>query len=320
MKTIWWDKNKKSVMLLDQTVLPSKVEIRECRSGDELEEAIKSLRIRGAPALEVAGAFGVVLACKEGKNLHIAKRLPKTRPTAVNLSRGVGRAMNVARKGKTKNEMFKLALKEARKIMREDVRRNKLIGKYGARLLRDGDVVMTYCNAGRLACTDYGTALGVIRTAIKEGKNIKVVACETRPLLQGSRLTVWELLEDGIDVMLITDNAGPWIIRKGIVDKIVVGADRITKDAVFNKIGTYSLALAAFEHGIPFYVAAPLSTFDFERREKDVKVEERDGDEVRYFSGTQVAPSKVKVYNPAFDATPLDKVSAIITEKGLIYP
>jgi methylthioribose-1-phosphate isomerase len=287
---------------------------------EELEEAIKSMRIRGAPALEVAGAFGVVLACMEKRNLlHAAKRLLKTRPTAVNLSRGIERAMNAARGGKTRDEMFELALKEAGKIMREDARRNKLIGKYGAKLLRDGDVVMTYCNAGRLACTDYGTALGVIRTAIKEGKNVKVVACETRPLLQGSRLTAWELLEEGIDVTLITDNAGPWVIRKGMVDKIVVGADRITKDAVFNKIGTYSLALAAFEHRLPFYVAAPLSTFDFGREEKDVKVEERDGDEVRYFSGIPVAPP-VKVYNPAFDATPLDKVSAIITEKGVIYP
>ncbi len=329
MRTIYWDDETSSVILIDQTKLPSEFVLEKCRSVNQLAEAIKVLKVRGAPALGVAGAYGVVLASYEaGGNTEEVKRyliekaevLRNTRPTAVNLFYGIDRTLKSALKGESVDEIRELALKEAEKIAEEDVRINRMIGENGKKLIRDGDTVMTYCNAGRLACVDWGTALGVIRSAVEAGRDIKVIACETRPLNQGSRLTAWELMEDGIDVTLITDNMAGFVMKKGMVDLVMVGADRVVRYAVFNKIGTYSLSILADHHGIPFYVAVPTTTFDFEREEGDVVIEERSPDELKFFGEHQIAPLDVRVYNPAFDPTPLKYVTALITEKGIIHP
>jgi len=291
------------------------------------------LRVRGAPALGAAGAYGVALAAARSAATDPAALLQEVqraaeiiraaRPTAVNLSWGVDRvmgALNKIKESADSDQIKAAALAEAELIAEEDLTINRALGDVGASLLADGDVILTHCNAGRLACVGWGTALGVIRSAVAEGKQISVYSCETRPLFQGSRLTAWELTEDNIPVTLICDNMAGMAMRQGLVDKVIVGADRITKDAVFNKIGTYSLAVLAKAHGIPFYVAAPISTFDLERSEKDVEIEERDPDEIRRLGNKQLAPAEVKVYNPAFDATPLDLVSAIITEQGIYRP
>ncbi len=327
MRSIFW---QDGVALIDQTKLPEKLEVIVCKTVAELADAIKRLAVRGAPALEAAGAYGIALAAieKDFENVeelkaHLksaAEYLASTRPTAVNLFVGIERTLRAAMKGESVEEVRKLALKEAEAIAEEDVERNKKIGEYGAELLEDGDVVLTYCNAGRLATVDWGTALGVVRSAIEQGKNIKVIACETRPLNQGSRLTCWELMQDGIDVTLITDAMVGIVMQKGMVDKVIVGADRIVRDAVFNKIGTYTVAIVAKEHGVSFYVAAPKATFDWEKRAEDVVIEERSRDELIYCGNRLLAPKDVKVYNPAFDATPLSYVTAIITEYGVIEP
>jgi methylthioribose-1-phosphate isomerase len=220
----------------------------------------------------------------------------------------------------TAQEIREAALREAERIAEEDIAINKALGKKGALLLDDGDRVLTHCNAGRLACVGWGTALGVVRSAVEAGKEIHVYACETRPLHQGSRLTAWELVQDGIDVTLICESASGSLMRQGRIDKAIVGADRITKDAVFNKIGTYNHAVLAKAHKVPFYVAAPLSTFDLEHSEADITIEERGAEELCSMGGVQLAPRGVDVYNPAFDATPLDLVTAIITEKGIFRP
>lgn len=327
MRTIFW---RNGVWLIDQTKLPEKEELICCRKVVELVEAIRKLAIRGAPALEAAGAYGVALACfeKDFKSLeemreHLvakAREIATARPTAVNLSVGVERVLKKAMKGETVEEVRKLALEEAEKVAEEDVERNKKIGKNGARLLSDGDVVLTYCNTGRLATVDWGTALGVVRSAIEEGRKIKVFACETRPLNQGSRLTCYELITDGIEVTLITDSAAGIVMKQRLVNKVIVGADRIVKDGFFNKIGTYTLAIVANYHRIPFYVAAPKTTFDLSKTSTDVLIEERGRDELIFCGGKLIAPEKVRVYNPAFDFTPLSLVSAIITEDGVIFP
>ncbi len=327
MRSIFW---QDGVALIDQTKLPEKLEVIVCKSVRELADAIKRLAIRGAPALEAAGAYGIALAAherefksvEEAKNYiaEAAELLRATRPTAVNLFVGIDRALKAAMRGESVEEIRKLALTEADKIAEEDVERNRKIGEYGARLLEDGDVVLTYCNAGRLATVDWGTALGVVRSAVKQGKNVKVIACETRPLNQGSRLTCWELMEDGIDVTLITDSMAGIVMQRGMVDKVIVGADRIVRDAVFNKIGTYTVAVLAEKHGIPFYVAAPKATFDWDRWSGEVEIEERGKEELIYCGNRLLAPEDVKVFNPAFDATPLELVTAIITEYGVIEP
>lgn len=332
MRTIYWEDD--AVKLIDQTLLPDVLKVITCKTVDELADAIKRLAVRGAPALEASGGYGIALACFE-RNFkdveemkeHLKKRaelLASTRPTAVNLFYGIDRVLKRALSCDEIEEIRRVALEEAESIAKEDIERNKLIGKYGAELLEDGDTVLTYCNTGRLATVDYGTALGVIRSAVEQGKNIKVVACETRPLNQGSRLTCWELMQDGIDVTLITDNMIGIVMQKGMVSKVMVGADRIVRDAVFNKIGTYTVAIVAKEHKIPFYVAAPLTTFDWEKTMNDVVIEERSKEELIYCHTkcrkTLIAPKDVKVFNPAFDATPLKYVTALITEKGVIYP
>ncbi len=327
MRTIFW---KECIWLIDQTKLPEKEEIIACRTVKELIEAIKRLAIRGAPALEAAGAYGVALASFEKEFSSIeemkeylinsARLIASSRPTAVNLSVGVERVLKKALSGNSIDEVREIALREAERVAEEDIERNKRIGKIGAKLIDDGDTILTYCNTGRLATVDWGTALGIVRSAIEEGKRVKVFACETRPLNQGSRLTCYELMKDGIDVTLITDAAVGILMRKGLVKKVFVGADRIVKDGVFNKIGTFTLAIAASYHRIPFYVAAPRSTLDTTKTEKDVVIEERNREELIYCGNRLLAPKDVKVYNPAFDFTPLSLISAIITEDGIIYP
>lgn len=331
MRTIFWEDG---VRLIDQTKLPDELTVLHCRSVEELVDAIRRLAIRGAPALEAAGAYGIALAAHE-KNFssieeakdHLKKRaelLASTRPTAVNLFRGIERALNAAMKAGNVSELRELTLREAEAIADEDVQRNRLMGSFGARLLEDGDGILTICNTGSLATVEWGTALGVIRSAVQEGKNIRVFACETRPLNQGSRLTVWELMNDGIEVTLITDSMAGMVMQKGMVDKVIAGADRIVRDGVFNKIGTYTLAVLAKEHGLPFFIAAPITTFDWERSGKDVKIEERSRTELIYCHikcrQSLIAPENARVFNPAFDFTPLEYVSALITERGVIFP
>ncbi|MGB8216703.1 MAG: S-methyl-5-thioribose-1-phosphate isomerase [Candidatus Methanoperedens sp.] len=330
MRTIDWDNEKNNIIMIDQTLLPAEYRIIECSTIDSLCEAIISLRVRGAPALGATGGFGVALSAFRSnassldaliKNIqNEGKTLIATRPTAVNLSWGVNRVIRAVEDARNIKEARMFAIDEAKAIADEDVKKNMQLGEYGASLLEDGDTVLTHCNAGRLACVDWGTALGVIRSARADGKDIKVIACETRPLNQGSRLTAWELMEDKIPVTLITDSMSGHVMRKGVVDKVIVGADRITQDAVFNKIGTYTHSIVAKEHGIPFYVAAPVSTFDFERLEDEVEIEIRKPQELRFFGDRQIAPLEVDVYNPAFDATPMENVTGLITENGIFYP
>lgn len=330
MRTIDWNNNNNNIIIIDQTLLPAEYKAIECNTVDSLCEAIKSLRVRGAPALGAAGGFGVALSAfrSDARSLDIlmndlqdaGNAIIATRPTAVNLSWGVNRVLNAIEDAKNIKEARMFALDEAKAIADEDVEKNMQLGEHGAALLEDGDTILTHCNAGRLACVDWGTALGVIRSARAQGKDIKVISCETRPLNQGSRITTWELMEDKIPVTLITDSMSGHVMRKGMVDKVIVGADRITQDAVFNKIGTYTHSVIAREHGIPFYVAAPVSTFDFEKLEDEIEIELRNPEELKYFGKHQIAPLGVNVYNPAFDATPMENVTALITENGVFYP
>ena len=330
MRTIDWNNDKNTIVMIDQTLLPVDYKIIECATIDSLCEAIKSLRVRGAPALGAAGGFGVALGAFQSNARSLdallddlqnaANTIIATRPTAVNLSWGVERVLGALEDAKNIKEVRMFAVEEAKAIADEDVKKNMQLGEHGSMLLEDGDTVMTHCNAGRLACVDWGTALGVIRSARAQGKDIKVIACETRPLNQGSRITTWELMEDNIPVTLITDSMSGHVMRKGMVDKVIVGADRITQDAVFNKIGTYTHSIIAKEHNVPFYVAAPVSTFDFERLEDEIEIELRKPEELKYFGKHQIAPAGVNVYNPAFDATPMENVTALITENGVFYP
>ena len=330
MRTIFWDDEKCCITAIDQTALPSKSVLLDIYDMSTLHDAILALRVRGAPALGAAGGFGVALLAHNIKASDLdvfveilrdgAESLKKVRPTAVNLSWGVERVFNKCICGQDIEAIKRLAIQEANALADEDVAQCKAIGAFGADLLKDGDRVLTHCNAGRLACVDWGTALGVVRSAVANGKNISVISCETRPLNQGSRITCWELMEDKIPVTLITDSMAGYVMRKGMVDKVIVGADRIIEDAVYNKIGTYSLSVLAKEHGIPFYVAAPLSTFDFSHREHGVIIEERDPEELRHWNGAQIAPKDVPALNPAFDETPMENVTAIITERGIIKP
>ena len=330
MRTIDWNNESKTITMVDQTLLPNEYKIIECKTLSTLCEAIQALRVRGAPALGAAGGFGMALAATLSsatnmealiKDLEVAATTIKaTRPTAVNLAWGVDRMMRAVSDAYDVDGIRDVTIAESMRIADEDVAINKKLGKNGAKLLDDGDTVMTHCNAGKMACVDWGTALGVIRSAVAAGKEINVISCETRPLNQGSRITTWELMQDNIPVKLITDSMSGHVMRKGMVDKVIVGADRITEDVVFNKIGTYTHSVIAKEHEVPFYVAAPVSTFDFEGWEDSVEIELRDPDELRFFGKEQIAPVDVEVYNPAFDATPMENISAIITERGIFEP
>ena len=323
MRTIKWCDG--TVLTIDQTRLPHKIVTLELKTVEQMAEAIKTLRIRGAPLLGAAAGFALALAAyhstaRNKKKLLVeldeaGTKIKSTRPTAVNLFWAIDRVLCKAKCVSGNIEELKsFVVQEAQRIADEDVEANLAIGRNGADLIHDGDTVLTHCNAGELATVEYGTALGVIRAAWNQGKKIKVIATETRPLLQGARLTAYELMRDGIKVTLITDNMIGYVMHKRLVNVVVVGADRIVQDAVINKIGTFTVAVIAKEHGVPFYVAAPTSTFDLTRTSTDVVIEERNPTEVTHIGTQQVAASGVGVINPAFDITPLTYVSAIISE------
>jgi methylthioribose-1-phosphate isomerase len=327
-KTIEWKEDR--VVMIDQTKLPCEETYVECMTYEEVADAIKRMVIRGAPAIGVAAGMGIALGAVNLRTAEMAgfiagvKRIADvilaTRPTAVNLSWAVKRMLALLDEGEGDvGELKSRLVKEARTIHEEDIESCKRIGKAGAALIKDNSTVLTHCNAGALATGGSGTALGVIRAAVEEGKRIKVIATETRPFLQGARLTAWELEKDGIPVSLITDSMTGYIISKGMVDAVVVGADRIAANGdVANKIGTYTLSVLANNHNIPFYVAAPLSTIDFDcPGGESIPIEERNPAEVTHMSGVRIAP-EVNVYNPAFDVTPNGNVSSIITEKGVV--
>jgi methylthioribose-1-phosphate isomerase len=328
--TLWWDKKAGCICYIDQTLLPNEERIVECRSIRRLATAIRRLEIRGAPALGVAGAFGVALAallCKKktmepflASVAYDAELLRSTRPTAINLGWGIDRVLDAIQKASDVADAQEQALIMAEKIFLEDTAGCHAIGEHGAALLPECCTVLTHCNAGALACSSWGTALGVIRSAVKAGKTVNVIACETRPLLQGARLTAWELSRDEIPVTVITDSMAAHYMKTGKIDAVIVGADRITGDAVFNKIGTYMHSVLARYHGIPFYVAAPLSTFDMIRNAREIVIEERGREEITRIGNRTFVPHAVPVNNPAFDTTPMELVSAIITEKGIIRP
>jgi methylthioribose-1-phosphate isomerase len=328
MRTIKWCNG--TVFTVDQTKLPLEIVTLELNTVDQMAEAIKSLRIRGAPLLGAAAGFALAVAAyhskaKSRKTLlaeldEAAVTIKATRPTAVNLFWAVDRVMHKAKCFSGNVEDLKtLVVNEAQKIADEDAEANLAISENGAALISDGDTVLTHCNAGELATVEYGTALGVIRAAWKQGKKIKVIATETRPLLQGARLTAYELKRDGIPVTLITDNMVGYVMHKRLVNEVVVGADRIVQDAVVNKIGTFTVAVLAKEHGVPFYVAAPKSTFDLTHTSKDVIIEERSPTEVTHIGSRQIAASGVPVMNPAFDITPLTYVAGIVCEDRVYY-
>jgi len=327
LRTVAWDDGR--VKMIDQSILPGRLVYRSFDTWEKIAVAIKTLVVRGAPAIGVAAAMGLAIAASKSKagskaQLKVemeraAAGLRATRPTAVNLFWAIDRVMGVLASTDGVPAIKKAVVKEACGMAEEDVLANRKLGEFGAKLLDDGDTVMTHCNAGALATVGYGTALGVIRAASEQGKCVKVIVPETRPALQGARITAFELYKDGFDCTLISDTAVGSMMQAGKVDKVVVGADRITKDGfVFNKIGTYQLAVLAKRHDVPFYPAAPSSSFDLKRTHDQVTIEERPFDEVVKFGGKRVAPKGVAVVNPAFDMTPPDLVSAIICERGLI--
>jgi len=329
LRTVEWQDNK--VIMIDQTKLPNQLVFVKYDDYNQVADAIRTLIVRGAPAIGVSGAFGLALASLQSKattkdqlisDLEKARKiLFETRPTAVNLKWGLDKIMKIANVGTTVEQIKQSVINEAKKMADEDIQINKTMGKHGSVLFDNNDTIMTHCNAGALATVAYGTALGVIRATRESGKNIKVIATETRPVQQGSRLTAFELKHDGFDVSLIPDTAVGYSMANGLVDKVVVGADRIVRTGhVFNKIGTYQVATMAKQHGIPFYVAAPLSTFDMKSDAKDVIIEMRKGTEVTGIGDKKTAPDDINVINPAFDMTPPELISGIITEKGVAKP
>ena len=324
-----WKNN--SVIMIDQTKLPNTLEFVTYTDFNQIAEAIRTLVVRGAPAIGVSGAFGLALAALQSdatekdelmSYLKNAKKiLFETRPTAVNLAWGLDKIMQVANQADTVDEIRNDVIEASKKMAEDDIQSNMSMGKIGSELFDDNDTIMTHCNAGALATVGYGTALGVIRATKESGKNIKVIATETRPVQQGSRLTAFELKHDGIDVSLIPDTAVGYTMANDLVNKIVVGADRILRTGhVYNKIGTYQVATMAKQHNIPFYVAAPLSTFDMKSNPQDVIIEQRKASEVTGIGDKKTAPDGISVINPAFDMTPPELISGIITEKGIAKP
>ena len=329
LRTVEWKDN--SVIMIDQTKLPNKLVFVKYTDYNDVAQAIRTLVIRGAPAIGVAGAMGMALSAlqsnsetKEGllSDLEKAKKtLFETRPTAVNLSWGLEIIIEIAKQGNSISDIRESVINKAKQMADDDVQINKEMGKNGAKLFQNNDTIMTHCNAGALATVGYGTALGVIRALKENGKNIKVIATETRPVQQGSRLTAFELKNDGIDVSLIPDTAVGYTMANGLVNGVVVGADRILRTGhVFNKIGTYQVATMAKQHNIPFYVAAPLSTFDLTSNPDDVVIEQRKATEVTGIGEKRTAPEGIDVINPAFDMTPPELINGIITEKGVAKP
>ena len=319
---LWWDDG--ALCLLDQTGLPHEVRTIRCTSWEEVAEAIRRLRVRGAPAIGVAAAYGLVLAAAvDARALRqAAAGLRAARPTAVNLAWAIDRMLRVAEDAADPAALPRRLLDAAEALARADVQANHRIGEHGAALIARGARVLTYCNTGMLATAGYGTAFGVLRRAHEQGLGIHVIACETRPVLQGARLTAWELLRAGIPSTLITDNAAGALMRDAGVDAVIVGADRIAANGdVANKVGTYTLAILARAHRIPFYVAAPLSTVDLATLSgAEIPIEERHPDEVVTLGGVRVAPREIQVRNPAFDITPHELVTAIVTDAGVVRP
>ena len=327
----WKDR---TLYLIDQRKLPMEEEYVPCKKCEEVARAIEMMVVRGAPAIGATAAFGYVLGAmekiKEVKDWNsfveemkkVKERLSRTRPTAVNLFWALERMERTLLEHGTLEGVVERLEEEAVKIAREDIETNKAIGRNGADLIEDGMTILTHCNTGALATVDYGTALGVIRTAHEQGKRIRVFVDETRPYLQGARLTAWELLKYGIEAILISDNMAGWMMKLGEVDAVIVGADRVVANGdVANKIGTYTLAVLANRHNIPFYVALPTSTIDLSLKSgEEIPIEERNPDEVTHCGGCRIAPEGIKVKNPAFDVTEHELVTAIITEKGVIRP
>jgi len=329
VKTLEW--TDEGVRFIDQTKLPTEETYVTCRTYDEVATAIRDMIVRGAPAIGVAAAMGIALGVKNSEAQHVSELrrefneicdvIAATRPTAVNLFWAVKRMQD---KFETLvdcpiAQIKQSLITEAQRMYVEDIAANEAMGRHGATLMPSGGGVLTHCNAGALATCGYGTALGVIRAAVESGKKIRVFADETRPFLQGSRLTAWELTKDGIDTTVISDNMAGAMMRQGKIQAVVVGADRIAANGdVANKIGTYSVAVLAKEHGIPFYVAAPFSTVDLATADgSKIPIEQRSSKEVTHLAGKQIAPDGVKVENPAFDVTPAKYVTAIITERGI---
>ena len=328
-KTIEWKNNR--VLMIDQRKLPGEEAYVECAKFEEVAECIRDLVIRGAPAIGIAAAMGMALGATSISNdssyeefaermKTISKHLALTRPTAVNLFWAIARMNRLISecKGQKVEKIKGLLITEAINIQEEDLRTCVQIGENGSELIKDNSVVLTHCNAGGLATAGYGTALGVIRSAFRQGKNISVISSETRPVLQGARLTTWELERDGIPVRLITDSMAGHLMSKGVVDSVVVGADRVASNGdTANKIGTYSLSILAKHHGIPFYVAAPTSTIDNECSSgEDIIIEQRNPEEVTHIDGKRIS-AEVNAINPAFDITPADNIECLITEVGL---
>ena len=332
MRTVEW--SAAGVRLIDQRRLPQDVVVTTCRTVDEVAAAIRTMQVRGAPAIGACAAFGLALAAQQSPetsppdllaDLGRGERLlAATRPTAVNLTWALGRVMQAVTAACKRGvaAMRAAALAEAQAIAEADVLANRRIGAAGAPLIADGDTVLTHCNAGGLACVDYGTALGVIRAAHADGTDLNVLVDETRPFLQGARLTAWELGQLGIPHTLITDSMAGHFMQRGNVQKVVVGADRIAANGdAANKIGTYTLAVVAQRHGVPFYVAAPTSTVDLSvAYGNDIPIEERSAAEVARFAGVQIAPEATPAAHPAFDVTPHELITAIITEAGVLRP
>jgi methylthioribose-1-phosphate isomerase len=335
-KTIEWisagSTGKNKVRILDQTELPEKTLYKDFRTFQDIAKAIKTMQIRGAPAIGIGAAYGVALGmqneifknkneCKKRLD-YVIQALQKTRPTAVNLFWASERMRNLAERNLNQPlvKINRLLVKEAKKIHEEDMSMCKRIGEYGAKLLKKGDTVLTHCNAGALATGGIGTALAVIYTAVGQGKKIKVFVDETRPILQGARLTCWELKQQKIEHTLICDDMAAYVMKKGLVNCVIVGADRIARNRdVANKIGTYNLAILAQYHKIPFYVAAPSSTFDNSIKSgREIKIEQRKPEEITHWGDRIIAPTNIKVLSPAFDVTPANLITAIITDKGII--
>jgi methylthioribose-1-phosphate isomerase len=332
ISTIEWADGR--VRLIDQTLLPNEFKQIYCDDVEAVWEAIKSLRVRGAPAIGIAGALGAVLGIWESEATNyddfvselkkVTDYLATSRPTAVNLFWALDRIKTTAEQHKQLDipKLKDALLAEALQIIEEDQAMCRAIGQHGLELVQNGDTILTHCNAGGLATSDYGTALAVMFAAYDAGRNITVYADETRPLLQGARLTTWELMQAGIDVTLICDNMAAQVMKEGKIQRVVVGADRIAANGdTANKIGTYGVAILAKEHDIPFYVAAPTSTLDLSLETgEQIPIEQRGAEEVTEGFGKRTAPEGVKVYSPAFDVTPAHLITAIITEKGIAYP
>jgi len=334
VKTIEW--TEEGVRMIDQRKLPTVEEYPIFKTYRDIAGAIRSMVIRGAPAIGVAAAMGVALGVRDSKATNMAElraefdeiteTLAGTRPTAVNLFWAIERMKRLfkelASEGADKRLVADRLIQEALAIQAEDIEGNKRIGRFGQELLPNSGTILTHCNAGALATAGYGTALGVIRAAVEHGKRLRVLADETRPFLQGARLTAWELWKDGIDVRVISDNMAGSFMRQGLIDAVVVGADRIAANGdVANKIGTYPVAVLAKQHEIPFYVAAPFSTLDLKIPDgSHIPIEQRDPSEMTHISGVRVVPDGVPVFNPAFDVTPNSFVTAIITDRGIAVP